>query len=82
MPTDCPASEAYDWDVELKSKDAAIRACAAFQELGEALTQPFKSFMESDIKDYYPTHAVSGSDRLIWLCTSFTWISNHKPAQP
>ena len=29
MPTDCPASEAYDWDIELKSKDAAIRACAA-----------------------------------------------------
>ena len=29
MPTDCPASDAYDWDIELKSKDAAIRACAA-----------------------------------------------------
>ena len=29
MPTDCPFSEAYDWDVELKSKDAAIRACEA-----------------------------------------------------
>ena len=29
MPTDCPASGSYDWDIELKSKDAAIRACAA-----------------------------------------------------
>ena len=29
MPTGCPASEAHDWDIELKSKDAAIRACAA-----------------------------------------------------
>ena len=29
MPTLCPVSEAYDWDIELKSKDAAIRACAA-----------------------------------------------------
>jgi UV DNA damage endonuclease len=29
MPTDCPASEAYDWDIELKSKDAAIHACEA-----------------------------------------------------
>ena len=29
MPIDCPASDAYDWDIELKSKDAAIRACAA-----------------------------------------------------
>ena len=29
MPTDCPASDLYDWDIELKSKDAAIRACAA-----------------------------------------------------
>jgi UV DNA damage endonuclease len=34
MPTDLPASEAYDWDIELKSKDAAIRALA-----GVALTQ-------------------------------------------
>jgi len=29
MPTDRPASDTYDWDIELKSKDAAIRACAA-----------------------------------------------------
>ena len=29
MPIDCHASDAYDWDIELKSKDAAIRACAA-----------------------------------------------------
>ena len=28
MPTDFPASDQYDWDIELKSKDAAIRACA------------------------------------------------------
>ena len=53
MPTLCPASDQYDWDIELKSKDAAIRACAAFQELGEALAQPFKSFMESDWSDYF-----------------------------
>ena len=32
MPTDYPANDQYDWDIELKSKDAAIRACAAFQE--------------------------------------------------
>ena len=55
MPTDCPASEAYDWDVELKSKDAAIRACAAFQELSEALTEPFN---EVSIKDYYSKQQV------------------------
>ena len=29
MPVDKPCSEQYDWDIELKSKDAAIRACAA-----------------------------------------------------
>ena len=55
MPTGHPASDLYDWDIELKSKDAAIRACAAFQELGEALAQPLESFMELDIKDYYTT---------------------------
>jgi UV DNA damage endonuclease len=27
MPVDKPCSEQYDWDIELKSKDAAIRAC-------------------------------------------------------
>jgi len=27
MPTDRPCSDQYDWDIELKSKDAAIRAC-------------------------------------------------------
>jgi UV DNA damage endonuclease len=27
MPTDFPPSNQYDWDIELKSKDAAIRAC-------------------------------------------------------
>ena len=27
MPTDCPSIWQYDWDIELKSKDAAIRAC-------------------------------------------------------
>ena len=70
MPTGHPASDAYDWDIELKSKDSAIRACAAFQataeilpqkyatELSEALTRPFKSFMESDIKDYFPRQGV------------------------
>ena len=34
MPVDKPCSEQYDWDIELKSKDAAIRALA-----GVALTQ-------------------------------------------
>ena len=29
MPTDFPANDQYDWDIELKYKDAAIRACAA-----------------------------------------------------
>ena len=29
MPVDKPCSNQYDWDIELKSKDAAIRACAA-----------------------------------------------------
>ena len=27
MPIDKPCSDQYDWDIELKSKDAAIRAC-------------------------------------------------------
>ena len=27
MPTNYPASDRYDWDIELKSKDAAIRSC-------------------------------------------------------
>ena len=27
MPTDFPVVDWYDWDIELKSKDAAIRAC-------------------------------------------------------
>ena len=27
MPTDCPSIWQYDWDIELKSKDAAIRMC-------------------------------------------------------
>ena len=29
MPVDKPCSDQYDWDIELKSKDTAIRACAA-----------------------------------------------------
>ena len=32
MPTDYPASDLYDWDVELKAKDKAIRACAAIAD--------------------------------------------------
>ncbi len=32
MPTDCPATDRFDWDIELKSKDAAIRACAAIAD--------------------------------------------------
>ena len=37
MPTDCPSIWQYDWDIELKSKDAAIRMCntiAASQLVG------------------------------------------------
>ena len=29
MPIDFPCDDQYDWDIELKSKDAAIRACAS-----------------------------------------------------
>ena len=32
MPVDKPCSDQYDWDIELKSKDAAIRACAAIAD--------------------------------------------------
>ena len=32
MPTDYPASDSYDWDIELKSKDAAIRSCASMAD--------------------------------------------------
>ena len=35
MPTDYPASDSYDWDIELKSKDVAIRACAAMADAVE-----------------------------------------------
>jgi len=31
MPTLCPASDQYDWDIELKSKDAAIRELAMIE---------------------------------------------------
>jgi UV DNA damage endonuclease len=34
MPTDFPANPSYDWDIELKSKDAAIRACFAIADKG------------------------------------------------
>jgi hypothetical protein len=27
MPTDCPFSDDFDWDVEIKGKDFAIRRC-------------------------------------------------------
>jgi len=39
MPTDFPASDSYDWDIELKSKDAAIRACARYEALQELTDQ-------------------------------------------
>ena len=39
MPTDFPASDSYDWDIELKSKDAAIRACARYEALQELADQ-------------------------------------------
>ena len=31
MPTDCPSTDRYDWDIELKSKDAAIRELAMIE---------------------------------------------------
>ena len=31
MPTDCPATDRYDWDIELKSKDKAIRELAMIE---------------------------------------------------
>ena len=31
MPTDLPASDLYDWDVELKAKDKAIRELAMIE---------------------------------------------------
>ena len=34
MPTYGPVSEAYDWDIELKAKDTAIRACSKLSLLG------------------------------------------------
>lgn len=27
MPSGCPPSDSYDWDIELKSKDVAVRSC-------------------------------------------------------
>ena len=39
MPTGSPFSEEYDWDIELKSKDAAIRACARYAALQELTDQ-------------------------------------------
>jgi hypothetical protein len=35
MPTDCPATDLYDWDIELKSKDAAIRALTNLDSMVE-----------------------------------------------
>ena len=34
MPTRCPDTDRYDWDIELKSKDAAIRSCVEFRNHG------------------------------------------------
>ena len=42
MPTQFPCSDEYDWDIELKSKDAAIRSCAnlfRISRLGESAIQ-------------------------------------------
>ena len=36
MPTDRPCSDQYDWDIELKSKDAAIRALAGIELIQQA----------------------------------------------
>ena len=39
MPTDYPFSDEFDWDIELKSKDVAIRACARYATLQELTDQ-------------------------------------------
>ena len=42
MPTQFPCSDEYDWDIELKFKDAAIRSCAnllRISSLGESAIQ-------------------------------------------
>jgi UV DNA damage endonuclease len=39
MPTDYPFSDEFDWDIELKSKDVAIRACARYEALQELTDQ-------------------------------------------
>ena len=39
MPTGFPTTDRYDWDIELKSKDAAIRACARYEALQELTDQ-------------------------------------------
>jgi len=39
MPTDCPPDFHADFDIELKSKDAAIRACARYAALQELTDQ-------------------------------------------
>jgi len=41
MPTDYPASDSYDWDIELKSKDAAIRSCATMADDVEKFIESF-----------------------------------------
>ncbi len=41
MPTDYPASDSYDWDIELKSKDAAIRSCATMADGVEKFIESF-----------------------------------------
>jgi UV DNA damage endonuclease len=53
MPTDCPVEILYDWDIELKSKDAAVRACIELQPLkiGETLAEPLRHGL--NIKDCF-----------------------------
>ena len=54
MPTDYPASDSYDWDIELKSKDAAIRACvryaAVLKQHREMLEQWIAQELNMDIR--------------------------------
>ena len=54
MPTDRPASDAYDWDIELKSKDAAIRACAAVAD--EVNPDIVVRFKKKPPKDWWTYH--------------------------
>ena len=45
MPTDYPASDSYDWDIELKSKDAAIRELAMIELMRQSEEMGFYKYI-------------------------------------